>query len=112
MEATTDKSNAVVRPPIAWAVAIVAGVGIDALYPIPFVPTSVPTAWTGGAIFALGLALAIWAIVTIRTAGTRVETYKPTTTIVSNGPYRFTRNPIYTGMFLGQTGLAVGLNNL
>jgi protein-S-isoprenylcysteine O-methyltransferase Ste14 len=50
--------------------------------------------------------------VTIRTAGGRVETNKPTTTIVSNGPYRFTRNPIYIGMFLGQCGLAVGFNSL
>ena len=51
-------------------------------------------------------------IVTIRKADTRVETNKPTTTIVANGPYRFTRNPIYIGMFLGQTGLAIGLDNL
>ena len=112
MEDTTDNSNAVVHPPIAWALAFVAGVGLDWLYPMPFVPTTVPTAWVGGAIFALGFALAIWAIVTIRMAGTRVETNKPTTTIVSSGPYSFTRNPIYIGMFLGQSGLAVGFNSL
>jgi len=29
-----------------------------------------------------------------------------------SGPYRFTRNPIYVGMFLGQTGLAIGFNSL
>ena len=54
----------------------------------------------------------MWAIVTIRKAGARVETYKPTTTIVASGPYSFTRNPIYIGMFLGQIGLAVGFNSL
>jgi protein-S-isoprenylcysteine O-methyltransferase Ste14 len=112
MEVTTDNANAVVRPPIAWAVAFVGGVAINALYPMPFVPASVPAAWVGGAIFALGFALAIWAIATLRMAGSRVETYNPTTMIVSSGPYGFTRNPIYIGMFLGQTGLAVGLNNL
>jgi protein-S-isoprenylcysteine O-methyltransferase Ste14 len=52
-----------------------------------------------------------WAITTIRRAGTRVETYKPTAAIVENGPYRFTRNPIYLGMFLGQAGLATGFNS-
>ena len=112
MEEPTDNSDAVVRPPIAWVLAFVAGVGLDWLYQIPFVPTSVSTAWVGGAIFALGFALAIWAIVTIRIAGTRVETNKPTTVIVSSGPYSFTRNPIYIGMLLGQSGIAVGYNSL
>ena len=45
-----------------------------------------------------------------RRAGTRVETNKPTTSIVENGPYRFRRNPIYC-MFLGRAGLAMGFNS-
>ena len=36
----------------------------------------------------------------------------PTTAIVAQGPYRYTRNPIYIGMFLGQTGFALGFNSL
>jgi protein-S-isoprenylcysteine O-methyltransferase Ste14 len=60
----------------------------------------------------VALALAIWAISTMRGAGTRIETNQPTTTIVSGGPYRFTRNPIYVGMFLGQIGLAIGFDSL
>ena len=41
-----------------------------------------------------------------------METTEQTTAIVTHGPYRFTRNPIYLGMFLGQTGLAIGFDNL
>src|SRR6516164_1974103 len=44
-------------------------------------------------------------------AGTRVETNKSTTAIVENGQYRFTRNPIYICMFLGQAGLEMGFNS-
>ena len=36
----------------------------------------------------------------------------PTTAIVTDGPYRFTRNPIYLGMFLGLVGLAIAFDNL
>jgi len=54
-----DTSNAVVRPPVAWTLAL------DRLYPLRFVPASVPGAWVGGAIFAIAFALATWAIVTI-----------------------------------------------
>src|SRR5262249_57579094 len=99
MSQDTDASNAVVRPPVALILALAAGVAADWLYPLPFLPASVPGAWVGGAIFALAFALAILAIVTIRKAGTQVETYKTPTTIVADGPYRFTPNPLYLRLF-------------
>jgi protein-S-isoprenylcysteine O-methyltransferase Ste14 len=99
-----DKSNAVVRPPIAWALAFASGLAINLLYPLRWIPATWPNVLMGGILFATGFALAIWAIVTFRRAGTRVETTKPTLAIVTHGPYGFTRNPIYLGMFLGQTG--------
>jgi protein-S-isoprenylcysteine O-methyltransferase Ste14 len=112
MNELTDSANTVIRPPIAWALAFVVGLGADWLYPLRFIPASIAGPGLGSAVFAIGFVLAIWAIVTIRKAGTRVETYKPTISIVANGPYRFTRNPIYIGMLLGHVGLAVGFDRL
>ena len=112
MNEASDNSGAIIRPPVAWAFAILAGLLIDWFYPLPFVPASLPRVWVGIIVFVLGFALAIWAIRTIRKAGSRIETSLPTTTIVSSGPYGFMRNPVYLGMFLGQTGLAIGLNSL
>ena len=103
---TTDRSNAVIRPPIAWALAFAAGLAINWFYPLRWIPATWPNVWIGVIVFAAGFALAIWAIVTFRRAGTRVETTEPTMAIATDGPYRFTRNPIYLGMFLGQTGLS------
>jgi protein-S-isoprenylcysteine O-methyltransferase Ste14 len=107
-----DKSNAIVRPPIAWALAFAAGLGLDWLYPLSWVPAALPNVWIGAVVFAAAFALAVWAIVTFRRAGTRVETTEPTTAIVEQGPYRFTRNPIYIGMFIGQIGFAIGFDSL
>ena len=112
MSEPVDRPSVVIHPPIAWALAIVAGVGLGWLHPLQFIPTSLPRVWLGGSVFAVGFALAIWAIATMRKTGTRVATNKPTTSIVADGPYRFTRNPIYVGMFVGQTGLAIGFDNL
>jgi protein-S-isoprenylcysteine O-methyltransferase Ste14 len=80
--------------------------------PLPFTPATVPAGWVGGAVFAIALALAAWAITSITRAGSNVPTNMPTTTIVDTGPYRFTRNPIYLGMFLGLVGLAIAFDSL
>lgn len=107
-----DNSSAAVRPPIAWALAVIVGLGLDRLHPLPFLPAAVPTGWVGGIVFLAGLALLIWAASTFRRAGTEVQTSQPTTRIVTRGPYRYSRNPIYVGMFLGLIGLAIAFDNL
>jgi protein-S-isoprenylcysteine O-methyltransferase Ste14 len=112
MADTTDTANVIFRPPIAWAVAVLAGLALNWFMPLPFVPAAVPAGWLGAMAFALALALFAWAIATITQAGSNVPTNLPSTTIVDTGPYRFTRNPIYLGMVLGLIGLAIGLNSL
>src|SRR5262249_26372418 len=112
MADTTDTANVIIRPPIAWAVAVLAGLALNWFMPWPFVPAAVPAGWLGTMVFALALALFAWAIATIIRAGSNVPTSLPTTTIVDTGPYRFTPNPIYLGMVLGLTGFAFAFNSL
>jgi len=101
-----------IRPPIAWGLAVIAGLAFNWLVPVPFLPANLPAGWLGAMVFVLALALIAWAIVTITWAGSNVPTNLPTTTIVESGPYRFTRNPIYLSMFLGLIGLAIAFDNL
>ena len=112
MNKAIDNSGAIVRPPIALLIAFVAGIVLEWLRPLPFVPASIPRVWIGVLLFAAGFALAIWAFMSFRKAGTNVQTSEPTTAIVESGPYGFSRNPIYTGMCLALAGLAVGFNSL
>jgi protein-S-isoprenylcysteine O-methyltransferase Ste14 len=112
MNKAVDNSGAIVRPPIALLIAFVAGLVFEWLRPLPFVPATVPRVWIGVLLFAAGFALLIWAFLSFRNAGTNVQTSQPTTAIVERGPYGFSRNPIYLGMFLALTGLAVGFDSL
>jgi protein-S-isoprenylcysteine O-methyltransferase Ste14 len=112
MNETADAANVMVRPPIAWAFAVLAALALQWLMPLPFMPAAVPAYWIGGATFLCALALAAWAITTLTQAGSNVPTNMPTTTVVETGPYRFTRNPIYLGMFLGLVGLAIAFDSL
>jgi len=112
MADTADTSNVLVRPPIALAVALLAGLVLNWLVPLPFVPAAVPAVWLGAAVFAVALALFAWAVTTMKRAGSNVQTSQPTTAIVDTGPYAFSRNPIYVGMMLSLAGLAIASNAL
>lgn len=112
MADTADTAQVLIRPPLAWGLAVLAGLSLHWLVPLPFLPATVPAVWLGTAVFVLALALVVWAIATMTRAGSNVPTNRPTTTIVESGPYRFTRNPIYLGMFLALTGLAIAFDTL
>jgi protein-S-isoprenylcysteine O-methyltransferase Ste14 len=107
-----DNANVVIRPPIAWALAVAAGLALDWLHPLRLMPWSIVLVLFGVLVFALALVLLLWAVMTIREAGSHVETHLPTTRIVHSGPYRFSRNPIYLAMMLGLVGLSVAFNSL
>ena len=63
----------------------------------------------GLALFAAGLLFAIWARLHIgRNWGTPM-TRKPDPELVTSGPYRFVRHPIYAGILAAGVGTAVGL---
>ncbi len=62
-------------------------------------------------LIAAGLMLDGAAAFTFRRAGTAVEPWKPSTSLVAAGPYRFSRNPIYVGFALAYTGFAVGMDS-
>jgi protein-S-isoprenylcysteine O-methyltransferase Ste14 len=112
MSENTPTAQVLIRPPLAWALAVIAGFALDWLEPLALLPEDWPTGWLGAVVFVLALALAVWAMDTIVRAGSNVPTNRPTTTIVEGGPYRFTRNPIYMGMFGGLIGLAIAFDTL
>ena len=48
----------------------------------------------------------------MRAGGTSIPTNEPTDVIVSAGPYRFSRNPIYLAMVMLLVGVGVWANSL
>ena len=112
MNDSAATAQVIIRPPFAWALAVIVGLVIDWLEPLPFLPDDLPAGAFGALVFALALGLGVWAVATMTSAGSNVPTNQPTTTIVESGPYRFTRNPIYLGMFGSVIGLAIAFDNL
>jgi len=110
--AQQDVANpGLIRPPFVYLASIVLGLLLHIVWPTQFVPHSVSTP-IGAGITGLAVALFIFAVRTMRAAGTPVPGNQPTTAIVRTGPYRFTRNPIYLAFSLLQLGLACWVNSL
>ncbi len=65
---------------------------------------------TGLAIFALGLALAVWARVYLGRNWGMPMSQKADPELVTTGPYEKIRHPIYSGIILGMVGTAIAVS--
>jgi protein-S-isoprenylcysteine O-methyltransferase Ste14 len=103
---TRDTAGVIAPPPLIFVTALAIGFGLEALLPGASLPGALR--WPlGGVLVAGGIALALSFERSFRRAHTAVEPWKPTTAIVTSGPYRFTRNPAYLGMTLLSAGIAI-----
>jgi protein-S-isoprenylcysteine O-methyltransferase Ste14 len=102
----TDSAGVRVPPPLIYLAGLAVGFALEALLPGSSLPGVLQ--WVlGAALLVAGLALLASFNTTFHRKGTAVEPWKPTTAIVTTGPYRLTRNPAYVGMGLVYAGIAV-----
>ena len=104
-----DNPGVVAPPPLIYAGALVLGLVANKLYPMAFLPRAVSRVLGLPLIFG-GLAIGLLGFREMRRAETYVDPYKPATAIVTEGPYRFTRNPLYVGMTLVYSGITALFN--
>ncbi len=64
----------------------------------------------GAIVFASGIALAIWARIQLGRNWGMPMTQKAEPELVTSGPYRFVRHPIYTGLLAALLGTALVTN--
>jgi protein-S-isoprenylcysteine O-methyltransferase Ste14 len=95
-------------PPFVFVSAFLIGMGLDRWgVELRFGPGGRPAlllaGWLPG---ALGLGVMLWAMLTFRRARTSLLPFRPATAMVTSGPYRFSRNPMYLGLTLLYVGLS------
>jgi len=74
-----------------------------------FAPIGEWTFWLGAALTLAGLLFSVWARVRLGRNWSAYVTVKEGHELVTDGPYRFVRHPIYTGLLLGFIGSALAL---
>jgi protein-S-isoprenylcysteine O-methyltransferase Ste14 len=102
----SDTAGVVAPPPLIYLAGLAVGFALEALLPGSSVPAAVQ--WgLGGVLVVAGVALLLSFNTAFSRRGTAVEPWKPTTAIVTTGPYRISRNPAYLGMALVYAGVAL-----
>lgn len=91
-------------PPLWLAGFLLAAWGIGQLWPgsVPVLVQALGVAGVAG-----GIGLMIWALATFRAAATSVVPHQTPTRIITTGPFRHSRNPIYLGDALLLAGAIV-----
>ena len=107
-----ENSRAAVPPPLVFFGALLIGVVLNALRPLPMFNSSQIGDLLGLLAALASAALAYWALRTMLRAGERPDPGLPTKAIVRQGPFTRTRNPIYISFALFVLGVALLLNNL
>jgi protein-S-isoprenylcysteine O-methyltransferase Ste14 len=100
-------------PPFVYVGFVLLGVALQyAVAPISF-PVDRWISITAGILISLtGVSFIVMAYMLFRRTGQEPAPWTPTPELLLEGPYRFTRNPMYLGLTLIQVGLGLAVNNL
>lgn len=99
-----------IHPPVIYLAALLMGVGLNYGWPIGL-PASPWGSILGIVLIVTGIAIMPPVLVCFRRAGTAFNGHKPTTALIVDGPYRFSRNPAYVALTFWYLGLGFLLNN-
>lgn len=104
-----DRARTAFEPPFLVLACLVLGFGLSWLLPLRIWPvgTNQPLVVAGVAVVAASFALLTWSALTMVRGGSSLPVHHPTAKLVIKGPYRWSRNPIYTCMVLAFLGLAL-----
>ena len=71
-----------------------------------------PYRYGGLVLMAMALGLIVWAALLFRRARTAIHPHEQPSALVTGGPYRYTRNPMYLGMAGTLLGAAVLMGSI
>ena len=116
-----DRAGVIAPPPLIYLAGIGVGLALEYIWPAPLLPQDVQYG-VGAALIAvafliavpafLQFRIAVPAFLQFRKAKTDVDPYKPVTAIISTGPFRWTRNPLYLAMAVLQLGVAFAVDGI
>lgn len=107
-----DSAHVQYPPPLVMILLIFIGRLIQQFWPLEIDSTSDRSRILGAILIPVSLLLILKCAKKFRDAGTHIEPWKSTSSLQRNGPYRFSRNPIYLGLSGMSLGFALVFNSV
>ncbi len=98
-------------PPVYLLLSIISMILLNRFLPLGYL-LLYPWKYTGIAVIALGAFLVMGSFVLFRKSQTALRPGIPATAILTKGPFKYTRNPIYLGFAVILLGTALLLGSL
>jgi protein-S-isoprenylcysteine O-methyltransferase Ste14 len=99
--------------PVVYAAAVLLALALHRTHPLDIASDwHLPLQVLGVACAAAGVWLVLWGYAKLLRYRTALLSSSPTTHLVTSGPYRYTRNPVYLGYTLAMLGAGLFTGNL
>jgi len=109
-------TNILLKIPVPWVFVLAYLVGLLSQFIFPYKIESLETLYyikvAGYVLFAIGAIFAAWSLLIFHKARTTTTPGERSNKLVTWGPYRFSRNPMYVSLilcYLGEAGFLVHL---
>ena len=96
---------------MVYLAAILLGAGIDQLIPVRVLPIHLAD-WLGGTLALLAGVISGLSLREFRKAQTAIRPNQPASALVTTGPFRYSRNPMYLALSILQVGVGIWMNNV
>lgn len=98
-----------IPPPLLFVLVFILGVQLNRLFPLPLLPTSLSNIarGLGVVLIGLGVVLAPGCVALFARRHTTIIPHARPHALVTDGPYRATRNPMYVGLTLVYLGVCL-----
>ncbi len=110
-DADKDNPEVIAMPPLIYLAFLLVGLALDYLWPVAVLPNGIQ--YIAGFAFAThGGIIVVFDLHQYRKAHTKLSTLKPTTSHITGGPFRVSRNPSFLSLCLLFVVIGIAADNL
>ena len=110
-DADKDNPEVIAMPPLIYLAFLFVGLALDYLWPVAVLPNGIQYI-AGFAFVTLSGIIVVFVLLQFHKAHTNFSPIKPTTSLITGGLFRFSRNPSYLSLSLLYAGIGIAADNL